>query len=186
MAKLLFGCGYLGGLVARLWRGAGHEVHVVTRSAAKAATLAQEGIRPLVADITDAGSLRRCDWPAEIDSVLFAVGYDRGSGSPIEAVYAQGLANVLVALPPHVGRFIYISTTGVYGNAAGDWVDEQTPCWPERAGGRASLAAEQALKEHPPGERSLILRLAGIYGPGRIPRADPLLAGNPIDAPAEG
>ena len=186
MAKLLFGCGYLGGRVARLWRDAGHEVYVVTRSAAKGARLAQEGIRPLVADLTDAASLADCDWPSKIDSVLFSVGYDRGSALAIDAVYAQGLANVLAALPPRVSRFIYISTTGVYGHAGGQWVDEQTPCRPERAGGKASLAAEQALKEHPLGARSIILRLAGIYGPGRIPRAEQLVAGEPIDAPDDG
>jgi nucleoside-diphosphate-sugar epimerase len=186
MAKLLFGCGYLGGRVARLWRDAGHKVYVVTRSAAKGARLAQEGIRPLVADLTDAASLADCDWPSEIDTVLFSVGYDRGSALAIDAVYAQGLANVLAALPPRASRFIYISTTGVYGNAGGQWVDEQTPCRPERAGGKASLAAEQALKEHPLGARSIILRLAGIYGPGRIPRADQLVVGEPIDAPADG
>ena len=71
--------------------------------------------------------------------------------------------------PADTGRFIYISTTGVYGPAGGDWVDEETPPDPRREGGRASLAAEQALAAHPLGKRGVILRLAGIYGPGRIP-----------------
>src|SRR6185295_9839042 len=79
-----------------------------------------------------------------------------------------------------------ISSTGVYGTAAGDFVDEETPPQPARDGGKASLAAEQVLREHFHGSRGIILRLAGIYGPGRIPRAADLQGGRPIDAPAEG
>ncbi len=82
--------------------------------------------------------------------------------------------------------FLYISSTGVYGDAVGDWVDEDTPCLPLRDGGKACLAAEEALAAHPLGADSVVLRLAGIYGPGRIPRADALRKGEPIDAPAEG
>ncbi len=93
---------------------------------------------------------------------------------------------VLAALPSNVGRFIYISTTGVYGPASGEWVDETTPPDPRREGGRASLVAEQALAAHPMGARSIILRLAGIYGPGRVPFIDKLRAGEPIPAAARG
>jgi nucleoside-diphosphate-sugar epimerase len=186
MAKLIFGCGYLGGRVARLWQQRNEAVYAVTRSAAKAQALAREGIRPLMADITaslpeDAGF-----WPAPIDTVLFSVGYDRGSTRPIHEVYVGGLANILAVLPDSVQRLFYISSIGVYGDAAGQWVDEQTPCRPAREGGKSSLDAEELLRGHPLGDRSLILRLAGIYGPGRIPRAETLQAGQPIDAPAEG
>ena len=60
-------------------------------------------------------------------------------------VYAGGIRNVLDALPRDTGRFIYISTTGVYGPAGGEWVDEETPPDPQRDGGRASLAAEAGV-----------------------------------------
>ena len=93
---------------------------------------------------------------------------------------------MLAALPSDTGRFIYISTTGVYGTAGGEWVDEETPPDPQRDGGRASLAAEQVLAAHPLGARSIILRLAGIYGPGRVPFLDKLRAGEPIPAPSAG
>ena len=96
------------------------------------------------------------------------------------------MRNVLAALPSATGRFIYISTTGVYGDAGGDWIDEETPPDPQRDGGRASLAAEQVLAEHPLGKNSVILRLAGIYGPGRIPFRSLLRAGEPIPAASEG
>jgi nucleoside-diphosphate-sugar epimerase len=185
MAKLIFGCGYLGLPVARLWRQTGDEVLAVTRSAEKGASLAREGIDPIVADWTREAALDLGRLPP-IDTVLFAVGYERGSAAPIEEVYAGGLARALAALPAEVKQFIYISTTGVYGDAAGEWVDEETPCLPTRAGGKASLAAEELLQRSPFAERSIVLRLAGLYGPGRIPRADALLAGEPIDAPQGG
>ena len=86
--------------------------------------------------------------------MLFAVGFDRSAGASIDDVYAGGVRNVLAALPSDIGRFIYISTTGVYGNAGGEWVDEDTPPDPQRDGGRASLAAEQALAEQSARDRA--------------------------------
>src|SRR5262249_9201635 len=98
----------------------------------------------------------------------------------------RGLVNVLNALPQGTGRVVYVSSTGVYGDAGGDWIDERTPCHPDRAGGRACLAAEQALQAHPRGHDAVILRMAGIYGPGRIPKRESLERGAPIPAPADG
>jgi len=185
MAKLVFGCGYLGLRVARLWKSAGQQVFAVSRSPQRAADLARDGIDPVVADVTSAG---RLSIPAGVDTVLYSIGYDRSNGASIEQVYAGGLRRVLDALPHSVSRVIYISSTGVYGPAAGgEWVDEETPCHPTREGGKASLAAEHVLRDHPVfGQRAIILRLAGIYGLGRIPRSADLLAGKPIDAPATG
>ena len=183
MAKLIFGCGYLGSRVADLWCKRGETVVAATRNSAKAEMLKQRGITPLIGDITEPSTLERLP---EADTVLFAVGFDRSSSHTIEKVYADGLRNVLGALPSAPHRIIYISTTGVYGHAAGDWIDEFTPCHPEREGGRASLAAEQVLAQHAYCDRGVILRLAGIYGPGRIPRRADLLAGRSIDAPALG
>lgn len=183
MTKLIFGCGYLGERVARRWREAGQDVVVVTRSAEKARALEQDGYQSLVADVTQPATLVKL--PAA-ETVLFAVGFDRATGGSIEEVYAGGMRNVLAALPSSVGRFIYISTTGVYGSAAGDWVDEDTPTDPQRDGGRASLAAEEALAASPFADRGVVLRLAGIYGPGRIPFLEKLRAGEPIPAVSEG
>jgi nucleoside-diphosphate-sugar epimerase len=183
MARLIFGCGYLGLRVARRWRDAGERVYVATRSPARAAALLAEGFAPLVADVTRPDSL--ADLPAA-ETALFAVGHDRAAGRSIEEVYVNGLKNVLDSLPAATGRVLYISTTGVYGDSAGDWVDEDSPCEPTRPGGKASLAAEESLWRHPLGARGIVLRLAGIYGPGRIPNQAPLLAGEPIAVPIEG
>lgn len=186
MAKLIFGCGYLGLRVAEKWTKRGQQVYAVTRSAHKAQELAATGIVPVLADLTSPASLASATWPSDLETVVFAVGYGPGSKLSIGEVYVQGLTNVLAALPDSVPRFIYISSTGVYGDAAGEWVDEETPCRPTRAGGRASLAAEELLRGDRFGKRSVILRLAGLYGPGRIPRAASLMRGEPIDAPSEG
>ncbi|HEV3025499.1 MAG TPA: SDR family oxidoreductase [Pirellulales bacterium] len=183
MVRLVVGCGYLGSRVARRWHNAGDEVFVVTRSAGRAAALAAEGYRPLVADVTESETLG--GWPVA-DTVLYAVGFDRQASMSIEQVYVEGLRHVLAVLPVPKGRFIYISSTGVYGGNDGAWVDETTPCRPTRSGGRASLDAEQVLLAHPLANRAVILRLAGVYGPGRIPRLAALLAGEPITAPRNG
>ncbi|HTU24553.1 MAG TPA: SDR family oxidoreductase [Pirellulales bacterium] len=183
MAKLIFGCGYLGRRVARRWLSAGETVFAVTRSAARAEDFRREGITPLVADVLRPASLTGLP---VADTVLYAVGYDRTAGESIERVYVDGLAAVLTALPAATGRFIYISSTGVYGQATGERVDEASLCQPTRDGGRACLAAEQLLSAHPLGNRAIILRLAGLYGPGRVPHRQQLLAGEPLAVPAEG
>jgi nucleoside-diphosphate-sugar epimerase len=183
MAKLIFGCGYLGHRVADRWLAAGETVYVVTRSAARAAEFRQQGLRPIVADVARGTGLAQLP---VADTVLFAVGYDRTAGASIHAVYVDGLANVLAALPPETGRIIYISSTGVYGQTAGERVDETSECHPLREGGRACLAAEIILAAHALGARAITLRLAGLYGPGRIPSRKQLLAGEPLAAPADG
>lgn len=182
-ARLIVGCGYLGERVADLWQHGGTRTSVVTRNRDRAARFEQRGFAPIVADVADPAPLEAL--PA-VESVLFAVGFDRTAGGDIHAVYATGLQNVLTALPSAVTRVIYISTTGVYGPHSGEYVDEQTPPDPQRDGGRASLAAEQILAAHPLGRRSAILRLAGIYGPGRVPHLDKLRAGEPLPVPHDG
>lgn len=180
---LVIGCGYLGERVAALWQAAGHHVSVVTRSSQRAKTLRASGFLPIVAEITQPETL--ANLPAA-DVVLFAVGHDRAAGLPIEQVYVDGLKNVLAALPRVPQRFVYISSTGVYGQVDAEWVTEASACEPTRAGGRACLAAEALLQASPVGPQAIILRLAGIYGPGRIPRVADIRAGLPIAAPPEG
>ncbi|MEC9001863.1 MAG: SDR family oxidoreductase [Planctomycetota bacterium] len=183
MHKLIIGCGYLGHRVARQWQQAGDHVSVLTRSAQRADQLAREGLHPLVGDLTDANSLP--EFPA-CDTILYAVGYDRSSGASIQQVYVEGLKHCLDALPATSGRIIYISSTGVYGQDDGNWVDESSPCHPTRPGGVACLDAETLLKSHPRGVGSLVLRLAGIYGPNRLPRRAAIEAGESLATPADG
>ncbi len=183
--KLIFGCGYLGGRVAQLWKNQGEPVAAVTRSADRAHKLAQLGIESIVADVTDEKALRE-KLPKNVTTVLYAIGFDRSSGHSMRAVYVDGLNNVLDALLPTVEKIIYISSTGVFGDFSGEWIDESSPCRPDREGGRVCLAAEELLAAHTLGQRSVVLRMAGIYGPGRIPRRKELIAGEPIAAPEQG
>jgi nucleoside-diphosphate-sugar epimerase len=183
VTKLIFGCGYLGERVAQQWRDGDQKVSVVTRNENRARELRRRGFTATVADITQPATLQKIP-PAE--TVLFAVGYDRSESQSIEQVYAGGMRSVLEVLPNATARLIYISTTGVYGPGSGEWVDERTPPDPRRDGGRASLAAERVLAADPLGKNSVVLRLAGIYGPGRIPFLTKLSSGEPIHAPTMG
>ncbi|HEX2473901.1 MAG TPA: NAD-dependent epimerase/dehydratase family protein [Lacipirellulaceae bacterium] len=183
MKGLIFGCGYLGQRVAMRWRESGADICVVTRSAARADNFNKEGYEAIVADVTRPETLKNLP---TADVVLFSVGHDRSAGKPIDEVHAGGMRNVLAALPLKTERIIYISTTGVYALGSGQWVDEDTPTDPQRDGGRASLAAEQVLAAHPLASNSVILRLAGIYGPLRVPFLNELFGGHPIPARESG
>lgn len=183
MTGLIFGCGYLGSRVARAWRAAGHSVYVVTRTARRADELAVAGYIPLIADVTQPAGWP--SWPLS-DAVLFAVGYDRGSGRSQREVYVDGLRAVLDSLPAQTGTFIYVSSTGVYGDLGGAWVDEETPPRPQRAGGKVVWEAEQVLLGHSMARRAVILRMAGLYGCERLPHIELVRKGLPIPAKAEG
>ena len=183
MSKLIFGCGYLGQRVAKRWLETGEQVFAVTRSRERGQKLAQAGLTPIVADVTVPESL--CQLPPA-DTVLYAVGYDRTSKVPMRQVYVEGLRSALAALPSRDAKLIYISSTGVYGQFHGQWVDEQSPCEPEREQGRLCLEAERLLKSHAFGSRAIILRLAGVYGPGRIPNAQRIRDHEPIAVADEG
>jgi nucleoside-diphosphate-sugar epimerase len=187
MTKLIFGCGYFGLRVARQWIAAGEIVHAVTRSADRADELAREGVRPIVADVAEAKSI--AGRLPEAETVLYAVGYDANAGKSRKAVQLDGLRVVLDALDVSAAerrassaRLIYISTTGVYAQTDGQWVDEESECRPTREAAVVALAAESIVRNHALGGRSFILRLAGIYGPGRIPYRGDLLAGRSIAA----
>ncbi len=183
MRRLIAGCGYLGSRVARLWHTDGDEVHVLTRSASRARHFQQQGLCPWVGDVTRPETLPRLP---SVDTLLWSVGFDRDPSQAIHGVYVDGLRHFLGTLPHEVGRLIYISSTGVYGQTDGTWVNEATECRPLRAGGRACLAAEQLLLQSELADRTVILRLAGIYGPQRLPRRRQLRSGQPLDTAPQG
>jgi nucleoside-diphosphate-sugar epimerase len=181
--RLVVGCGYLGTEVARGWLATGDRVLAVTRSPARAESLAATGIRPVVCDVTGhAGPPPRealAALPA-IDTVFWAVGFDRTSGTTHRDVHVGGLAALLDAIAGGP-RVILSSSTGVWGDEGGGTVTEQTPVNPAREAGRVLVEAESLLRSHPRGP-GVALRFAGLYGPGRLPRLDDLRAGRPIAA----
>ena len=178
--RLVVGCGYLGRRVAATWRGAGHRVVCLTRSDATAREFAARGWEPVVGDVTDAASLAAL--PAA-DIVLHAVGFDRAAGADRRAVAAGGVANVLDSPAGGASRYLYVSTTGVYGQTGGEVVTEASETKPESPGGRANLAAERRVAAHFAGVRhaAVVLRPSGIYGPGRVMRtAEQVRSGEPV------
>lgn len=183
--KLVIGCGYLGSRVAARWQQQGDRVLAVTRIQARAEEFRAQGLEPIVADVAEPASLALLGDLAP-DCVLYAVGFDRQSGHSMRSIYVDGLRTALSVLPKGTGRLIYVSSTGVYGNFDGGWVDEDSPCEPERENGRVCLEAEALLESHPLAPRATILRMAGLYGPGRVPNRRALVAGEPIVAPLSG
>ena len=176
-STLIVGCGYLGGRVADALVAAGRPVFALTRSRADA--LAARGLQPIHGDVTDPASLH--DLP-EVEWVVYAVGMDRTAGKPMREVYVGGLRNVLAALPG-TPRFTSVSSTGVYGQTAGEWVTEASDTNPTEESGQVVLDAERALRELRPD--ATMLRFAGIYGPGRLLRKPPLLNGEPFVGDAD-
>ena len=189
MRKLIIGCGYLGERVARNWLDNGYETWVLTRSEERAARLAESGLNPLIGDVLDLGSLQK--FP-QVETILFAVGFDRASKRSKRTVYVEGLRNVLKENRGKFQRIVYISSTSVYGQDNGEFVDEFSAASPSEENGCICRDAEAVVSE--PFRRAdqdartgeaVVLRLAGIYGPGRLLareqqlRRGGLLSGNP-------
>lgn len=173
---LIFGCGFLGSRVAQQWRERGGTVAAVTRSTEKASQLAAQGIEPIVADLMRPETLTALP---SASRVLYCVGYDRSSSWSKESLYIDGLTHVLEALQGRIDRFAYVSSTSVYGQDDGSWIDETSTTDPTTEGGRICLAAEQRLRERV--HHATILRMSGLYGPDRLlARVDQLRAGEPI------
>ena len=123
---------------------------VTTRQSSRATALRAEGFQVHVVDVTQPDSLAALP---QVETVLYSVGYDRSSGQSQREVYVAGLFEALNALGPDVERLIFTSSTGVYGQNDGQWVDEQSICEPIREGGQVCLAAEDVLRSHPMGAR---------------------------------
>ncbi|HAR82232.1 MULTISPECIES: SDR family oxidoreductase [Sulfitobacter] len=142
-------------LVPQGWRIVG-----TTRSPDKADAIADTGVEPVVWPGGDLGALI-----AQFPNVLVSAGPD-SAGDPV----LNAVEDAVTRAAPDLRWVGYLSTTGVYGDHDGDWVDEDTPLTPSTKRGRARVAAEarwQAIPDLP----LHIFRLAGIYGPGRGPFA---------------
>jgi nucleoside-diphosphate-sugar epimerase len=172
--KLVIGCGYLGRRVAARWVAEGHRVLATSRSDARAAELRQLGVEPIRCDVLDPASLRTLPVAT---TVVYCVGFDRSAGRTMREVYFDGLAHILTALPSPE-RFVYVSSTGVYGHCHGEEVDEDAATEPLEESGRVVLEAERLLCDRRPD--AVVLRFAGIYGPGRLLRGQAIRAGEPI------
>lgn len=180
MTKLIVGCGYLGSRVARLWLERGERVFATTRG--RVDELKQLGVEPIVCDVVAAASLAPLAGLPRPLTLLHCVGMDRSSGQGMREVYVNGLANLLAACGP-VDRFLHVSSSGVYGQVDGSLLDETAATEPIEESGKIVLAAEELLAATLPD--AIVLRFAGIYGPGRILRRQGIEAGSPIVGDAD-
>lgn len=170
---VIIGCGYVGARLAGRLPG---KVTAVTRTQSGAASILGSGAAIEVFDIDAlaAGGQLPVDVTGAVLIYLVPPPGD-GPADPRIRFLLQGLRG----LP---ARFVYMSTTGVYGDAAGESVDEERPPRPTTDRGRARLDAEEALRDwcEAQGVDWTILRVPGIYGPGRLPlgrigRGDPVI-----------
>lgn len=160
MTVLIAGCGDLGTEVGLRLAGLGHHVVGLRRSASLLPA-------PLDGQSIDLSREKPVIPP---DTYLVVVAIAAGGPTPeaYRAAYVDSLRNLLDALDEsHITprRFLLVSSTAVYDVNDGSWVTEQTPAAPRPGTGAVLLEAEQMLHERIPA--AVVLRLAGIYGPGR-------------------
>lgn len=164
-AIFIIGCGDIGERVALLWQAKAVPVRAMVRRPERARQLQAKGIQTVLADLDDPASLAALPQQQAL-VYYFAPPPARGSQDPrmqhwLEAISPQ-------ALPV---RIVYISTSGVYGDRQGGFVDETTPPNPQVDRARRRYDAEQHLREwgREHAVPVVILRVGGIYGPGRLP-----------------
>jgi nucleoside-diphosphate-sugar epimerase len=175
---VIVGCGYIGLELGRQLRSAGHDVVGVRRSDAGLDAVAAAGLEPHRADATDPDSLAALP---DAEWVVFAASSGGRGAETAREVYVDGLRNVIEeygarASPPD--RLVYTSSTGVYGDHDGAFVDEETPLDPQTQKTRVLAEAERIAIDGAAdaGIDGTVARFAGLYGPDRY-RLDRYLDG---------
>ncbi|XAS68201.1 SDR family oxidoreductase [Micrococcaceae bacterium Sec5.7] len=179
MTILLAGCGDLGTEAGLRFAAAGHRVVGWRRSPAKLPA-AIEGVA------ADLGSAQLPTIPADTTAAVVVLAADSPTEAAYRAAYVHGLAHVLDALERDgalsVRRVLFVSSTAVYGDAGGGWVDESTTAAPGGFSGRILREAEDLLFQRLRGTSvaPVVLRLGGIYGPGRTRLIDQVRGGTAV------
>ncbi|MCM2562837.1 SDR family oxidoreductase [Lutimaribacter sp. EGI FJ00015] len=163
---LSFGHGYVAQTLAPLLLTRGWTIYGTTRNPNKVKDLQDQGVRPLLWGQDDIAAII-----AGATHIMSSVAPAEGK-DPVLAEFRQDIAQAA----PRLHWAGYLSTTGVYGDHQGGWVDETTPLAPGTARGKARVAAERGWADIP-GLPLHVFRLPGIYGPGRS-AFDRLRAGN--------
>lgn len=158
---LLIGCGDLGQRVARRFLARGDEVYALRRHPPADTS----GIQWLQGDITQPDTLPAL--PQGITRLIHLPSPGARDAAVYRGVFIDGLRNVLDRLDGSLlKRVVFVSSSAVYGEHQGDWVTEDTAPAPQGFNGQILLEAEAALAAR--GLSSASLRLAGLYGPGRM------------------
>lgn len=177
---VVLGAGYVGAQLAREAQSRGFEVVALTRNPVKAAALREEGIQVVEAD------LAVTDWharmPANVDLVLNAVSSGGGGLEGYRHSYVAGMKSVMSWVRQSRPKtVVYTGSTSVYPQDGGIEVDESAATEPADERAALLLEAERiALAGAPPAVRVFVLRLAGIYGPGRHHLLDQIRAGEAL------
>jgi nucleoside-diphosphate-sugar epimerase len=182
MTILLAGCGDLGTEAGLRLAAAGYRV-VGWRRTPEKLPAAIEG------SAADLSTAELPPVPADTTAVVVAVAADSPTEAAYRAAYVDGLSHVLDALERDgltPRRVLFISSTAVYGDADGGWVDEGTTPAPGGFSGRILREAEELLTNRlrGTGTAPVVLRLGGIYGPGRTRLIDQVRGGTAV-IPAE-
>ena len=178
MTILLAGCGDLGTEAGLRFAAAGHRVVGWRRSPEKLPA-AIEGVA------ADLSAAELPPVPADTAAVVVAVAADSPTAAAYRDAYVDGLSHVLDALERDgvtPRRILFVSSTAVYGDAGGGWVDEGTTPAPGGFSGRILREAEELLtgRLHGTGTAPVVLRLGGIYGPGRTRLIDQVRGGTAV------
>lgn len=168
MHVLLAGSGYVGQACAEVMRARGWRASTLRRSPGSAAE--GSAAPSVIADVTQPQTLRAL--PGGVEALVYGVSPDQRSDQAYRAAYVDGLQHTLDALQSMAAplrRVVLLSSTAVYGDHAGGWVDERTPTAPLDFAGQRLLEAERMLSVQATkfGLTPIVLRLAGIYGPSR-------------------
>jgi len=133
------------------------------------------GVTPLVADLTDPASLSVI--PDHVTHAVYCAAADASTEQAYRRTYFEGLRNLIDRLSQQaiMPRMLFVSSTAVYGREVEGIVDESSPTHPARFNGQVMLASEQMLLERAPD--SVVVRLSGIYGPGRTQLLRRIMAG---------
>jgi nucleoside-diphosphate-sugar epimerase len=161
---LIIGCGYVGQRLARRLADS-FDLTAIVRTAASAATLERMGVRAVIMDLDRVRSAGRI--PEKLaTAAMFYLAPPQNSG---ESDLRLNRFLQLVTVPP--AAFIYMSTTGVYGDTRGALVDESTRVDPQTDRARRRVSAEEMTRVWCTESRvrRVVLRVPGIYGPGRLP-----------------
>lgn len=156
---LIAGLGDLGGRVGIALAEAGWSVTALRRSAAQ-----RPGLQTVQADLSDATTLRDLGQP---DAVVFCPTPDERTPAGYQRVFVDGLCHLLGALgvADRRRRLLFVSSTAVYAQDEGEWIEEQSAADPVRFNGRVLRLAENLAAAS--GWSACALRLGGLYGPGR-------------------
>lgn len=177
MRVAILGCGYVGLELGRQLAD-DHDVVGVRRSAAGMDAIEAAGFEGIQADVTDADDLASVP---DVDAVVFAASSGGRGADAARDVYVEGLRTVIESFGERAtqpDRLVYTSSTGVYGDHDGAWVDEATAIEPTTAKtevlAEAERVARETAAEH--GIDGTVARFAGLYGPERY-RLDRYLEG---------